>query len=146
MIEFARMVGIGNMEWVREFMTAFGQPIDKGFTDDKNMYLGNSLILEEAKELTQALNAFHKGDKSEGAKEHIVKELADLIYVCYWLANHIGVDIDKALFLVHKSNMSKLGEDGKPIMRNDGKVLKGPNYFEPDLSGIIANLPLTKKE
>ena len=70
-------------------------------------------------------------------KEEALKELADLVYVCYQYAESMGWFLDEALDRVHKSNMSKLGEDGKPIYREDGKVLKGPNYQPPDLSDII---------
>ena len=70
-------------------------------------------------------------------KEEALKELADLVYVCYQYAENMGWFLDEALDRVHKSNMSKLGEDGKPIYREDGKVLKGPNYQPPDLSDII---------
>lgn len=66
-----------------------------------------------------------------------LKELADLVYVCYQYAANLGWDLDKAYRLVHESNMSKLGEDGKPIYREDGKVLKGPNYKAPDLRNLI---------
>ena len=70
-------------------------------------------------------------------KEETLKELADLVYVGYQYAENMGWFLDEALDRVHKSNMSKLGEDGKPIYREDGKVLKGPNYQPPDLSDII---------
>jgi len=66
-----------------------------------------------------------------------LKELADLVYVCYQYAENMNWFLDEALDRVHKSNMSKLGEDGKPIYREDGKVLKGPNYKKPNLSDLI---------
>ena len=66
-----------------------------------------------------------------------LKELADLVYVCYQYAENMRWDLDGALDLVHESNMSKLGEDGKPIYREDGKVLKGPNYKPPDLTDLV---------
>ena len=66
-----------------------------------------------------------------------LKELADLVYVCYQYAENMQWDLDGALDLVHQSNMSKLDEDGNPIYREDGKVLKGPNYKPPDLSDLI---------
>ena len=68
--------------------------------------------------------------------ENTLKELADLVYVCYQYAENMGWSLDEALDRVHKSNMSKLDEDGKPIYREDGKVLKGPNYKPPDLSDL----------
>ena len=70
-------------------------------------------------------------------REATLKELADLIYVCAQYAENMNWDIEQALRRVHASNMSKLGEDGKPIYREDGKVMKGPDYFKPDLSKFI---------
>jgi len=70
-------------------------------------------------------------------REDALKELADLVYVCYQYAENMGWFLDEALDRVHKSNMSKLGEDGKPIYREDGKVLKGPNYKLPSLTDLI---------
>ena len=66
-----------------------------------------------------------------------LKELADLVYVCMQYAANMGWDLDEALRLVHESNMSKLGSDGKPLRRADGKVLKGPSYKKPDLSHLV---------
>ena len=70
-------------------------------------------------------------------KAECLKELADLVYVCYQYAENLGWDLDEALHRVHTSNMSKLGEDGKPIYRKDGKVLKGPNYAPPNLDDLV---------
>ena len=70
-------------------------------------------------------------------KAECLKELADLVYVCYQYAENQGWDLDEALDRVHKSNMSKLDEDGKPIFRKDGKVLKGPNYASPNLEDLV---------
>ena len=69
--------------------------------------------------------------------EHEIKELADLVYVCFQFAENMEWDLEEALDRVHKSNMSKLGLDGKPIRRADGKVLKGPNYQPPTLTDLI---------
>ena len=66
-----------------------------------------------------------------------LKELADLVYVCFQYAENMGWDLDEAMNRVHLSNMSKLGEDGKPIYREDGKVLKGPNYKPPTLTDLL---------
>jgi|TARA_Y100000289_G_C3922799_1_gene151455 predicted HAD superfamily Cof-like phosphohydrolase len=68
-----------------------------------------------------------------------LKELADLVYVAFQYAENMEWDLEEALHRVHKSNMSKLGLDGKPIRRNDGKVLKGPNYMPPNLTDLINN-------
>ena len=70
-------------------------------------------------------------------REATLKELADLIYVCAQYAENMNWDIEQALRRVHKSNLSKLGEDGKPIKREDGKVLKGPNHQPPELSDLV---------
>ena len=66
-----------------------------------------------------------------------LKELADLVYVCFQFAENMEWDLEEAMFRVHKSNMSKLGLDGKPIRRKDGKVLKGPNYEPPYLDDLV---------
>ena len=94
-----------------------------------------NLIVEEFKEFLQAdadMVLMHPQDR-----EVCLKELADLVYVCAQYAENMDWDIEQALRRVHKSNMSKLGEDGKPIYREDGKVLKGPNYQPPDLSDLV---------
>ena len=69
--------------------------------------------------------------------KHALKELADLVFVCYQFAAAFGLDLDTAMRRVYESNMSKLGEDGKPIYRADGKVLKGPNYKRANVSDLI---------
>ena len=73
----------------------------------------------------------------KNVQEETLKELADLVYVCYQYAENMGWNLDEALNLVHLSNLSKLDEDGEPIYREDGKVLKGPNYKPPDLSELV---------
>ena len=92
------------------------------------------LVVEEFKEFLEAEGMLFRHGRN--AKEECLKELADLVYVCYQYAENMGWFLDEALDRVHKSNMSKLGEDGKPIYREDGKVLKGPNYKPPDLSDL----------
>ena len=91
------------------------------------MQLG--LIAEEFEELRTAFNT--------EPFENELKELADLVYVCFQYAENMEWDLEEALDRVHKSNMSKLGLDGKPIRRADGKVLKGPNYQPPTLTDLI---------
>ena len=71
------------------------------------------------------------------AREHLLKEVVDLLYVCHQMGACFGWDLQTAYNRVHGSNMSKLGEDGKPIRREDGKILKGPNYFEPNLIDLV---------
>ena len=94
-----------------------------------------SLIVEEFKEFLEADGFLFKHGNNVQAE--CLKELADLVYVCYQYAENMGWFLDEALNRVHESNMSKLGEDGKPIYREDGKVLKGPGYKPPDLSDLI---------
>ena len=87
------------------------------------------LLREEYEELQEALRS--------GDLRSIAQELADLVYVTYGTALAYGIDLDAALREVHSSNMSKLGEDGKPVLREDGKVLKGPNYRPPNMEEAI---------
>ena len=94
-----------------------------------------NLIIEEFKEFLEAEGfLFMHGANHQ---QECLKELADLVYVCYQYAENMHWFLDEALDRVHESNMSKLGEDGKPLYREDGKVLKGPNYKPPDLSDLI---------
>ena len=88
-----------------------------------------ALIAEEFKEFNEAV--------ANEPYENELKELADLVYVCFQYAENMEWDLEEALDRVHKSNMSKLGLDGKPIRRPDGKVLKGPNYQPPILNDLI---------
>jgi len=94
-----------------------------------------TLIVEEFKEFLDAENQLIMGLRVNAAE--CLKELADLVYVCYQYAENLDWDLDEALNRVHQSNMSKLGEDGQPIRREDGKVLKGPNYKPPTLTDIV---------
>ena len=87
------------------------------------------LIAEECKEFFEAF--------SDEPYENELKELADIVYVCFQYAENMEWDLEEALDRVHKSNMSKLGLDGKPIRRVDGKVLKGPNYQPPILNDLV---------
>ena len=94
-----------------------------------------NLIVEEFKELLEADSSLFR--VGNDIKEACLKELADLVYVCYQYAEHQGWFLDEALDRVHKSNMSKLDVDGKPIYREDGKVLKGPNETPPNLYELM---------
>ena len=94
-----------------------------------------TLIVEEFKEFLDAENQLLKDFKVNAAD--CLKELADLVYVCFQYAENLGWDLDEALDRVHESNMTKLGEDGQPIRREDGKVLKGPNYQPPNLTDLV---------
>ena len=94
-----------------------------------------NLITEEFKEFLEAEATLYLS--SSKVREDCLKELADLVYVCYQYAANMGWDLDEAMDRVHKSNMSKLDEYGKPIYREDGKVLKGPNYQPPNLEDLV---------
>jgi len=94
-----------------------------------------TLIVEEFKEFLDAENQLLMGYTVNASE--CLKELADLVYVCYQYAENVGWDLDEALNRVHQSNMSKLGEDGVPLRREDGKILKGPNYKEPNLTDLV---------
>ena len=93
------------------------------------------LIVEEFKEFLESDGMLFRHGKN--VQEETLKELADLVYVCYQYAENMGWNLDEALNLVHLSNLSILDEDGEPIYREDGKVLKGPNYKPPDLSELV---------
>ena len=94
-----------------------------------------NLITEEFKEFLEAEGQLYL--TSSNVRQSCLKELADLVYVCYQYAANMGWDLDEAMYRVHESNMSKLDEDGKPIYREDGKVLKGPNYKPPNLEDLV---------
>ena len=94
-----------------------------------------SLITEEFKEFLQADGMLFR--HGSNVQVECLKELADLVYVCYQYAANMGWDLDEAMYRVHESNMSKLDEDGKPIYREDGKVLKGPNHAPPYLEDLV---------
>ena len=116
----------------KEFRSKYGI---KNNADRPSRAYQHKLIVEEFKEFLEAEGMLFMHGRNH--QEHALKELADLVYVCYQYAENMGWFLDEALNRVHESNMSKLGEDGKPIYREDGKVLKGPNYKPPDLSDLI---------
>ena len=120
-----------NFEKVRLFMKTYGQDVkDKaGFSDAKTNKLRIDLIKEELEELTEAM-------QDENLLE-VADALTDILYVTYGAGHAFGIDLDKCFEEVQNSNMSKLGEDGKPIYNEAGKVMKGPNYFKPDLSKYL---------
>ena len=120
-----------NFEKVRLFMKTYGQEVkDKaGFSDAKTNKLRIDLIKEELEELTEAM-------QDENLLE-VADALTDILYVTYGAGHAFGIDLDKCFEEVQNSNMSKLGDDGKPIYNEAGKVMKGPNYFKPDLSKFL---------
>lgn len=116
------MKQLTNADLVEDFHKYFNSSINQPFKDYKLRKMRMNLINEEFAEVSDEL--LMKNSK----KKDLAKELADLLYVVYGTAVAFGIPIDYVFRLVHESNMSKLGEDGKPIYRKDGKVLKGPNY------------------
>ncbi len=118
-------------EMLREFHEAFGLAIGGSLRDHALVNLRARLHREEFEEVRQETGTLPID------AEAFCKELCDLLYVVYGTATTFGFDLEGALAEVHKSNMSKLGDDGRPIYRQDGKVQKGPNYFEPDLSPFV---------
>ena len=94
-----------------------------------------NLITEEFKEFLEAEGQLYL--TSSNVRQSCLKELADLVYVCYQYAANMGWDLDEAMYRVHESNMSKLDEHGNPVLREDGKVLKGPNYSPPNLEDLV---------
>ena len=121
-----------NFEKVGIFMKTFGQEvkIESSFSTDKINNLRLNLIKEELGELEDAIN---KRDLVE-----VADALTDILYVTYGAGHAFGIDLDKCFKEVQNSNMSKLGEDGKPIYDEKGKVMKGPKYFKPDLKKFVA--------
>jgi len=120
-----------NFEKVGKFMKTFGQEVKSksSLSSDKINNLRVSLIVEELEELKQAID---QKDLLE-----VADALTDLLYVTYGAGHAFGINLDKCFDEVQKSNMSKLGDNGKPIYSDNGKVLKGPNYFKPDLSSFL---------
>ena len=120
-----------NFEKVGLFMKTFGQEVKSkpGLSSDKINNLRINLIEEELKELKEAIK---NGDLKE-----TIDALTDILYVTYGAGHSFGVNLDECFEEVQKSNMSKLGSDGKPIYNEQGKVMKGPNYFKPDLKKYL---------
>ena len=116
----------------KEFRSRYN--LQNGATLKQRTYQKN-LIVEEFKEFLEAEGMLFRNNDEFPAEA--LKELADLVYVCYQYAENMGWFLDEALDRVHASNMSKLGEDGLPVYREDGKVLKGPNYQPPTLTDLI---------
>ena len=123
-----------NFELVGDFMEAFGQDVqlEPTWPDFNTRELRLELIAEELDELSDAI--------ADRDMIQIADALTDLLYVVYGTGHAFGLDLDECFQEVHASNMSKLGPNGRPIHREDGKVMKGPGYFEPDLEGILGAL------
>ena len=123
---------MSNFESVKKFMETFGQEIKEkaSFPNDKITSLRYDLIKEELNEFKEAMD---KKDIKE-----VADALTDILYVTYGAGHAFGIDLDKCFEEVQNSNMSKLGKDGKPIYNENGKVMKGPNYFKPNLGKYLA--------
>jgi predicted HAD superfamily Cof-like phosphohydrolase len=124
---------MSNFQSVKKFMQTFGQEVKSKseFPEEKITQLRCELIKEELEELNQAI-------KDKDIKE-VADALTDILYVTYGAGHAFGIDLDKCFNEVQKSNMSKLGSNGKPIYNESGKVMKGPNYFKPDLNKFLNN-------
>ena len=123
---------MSNFEKVKKFMKTFGQEVKQKaeFPNDKITTLRYDLIKEELEELRIAM-------ERKDIKE-VADALTDILYVTYGAGHSFGINLDKCFEEVQNSNMSKLGEDGKPIYNEKGKVMKGPKYFKPDLNKFVA--------
>ena len=123
---------MSNFNKVGTFMKTFGQEVKTkpSFSTEKINKLRVDLIKEELQELTEAMN-------SKDLLE-VADALTDILYVTYGAGHAFGIDLDRCFDEVQNSNMSKLGENGKPIYNESGKVMKGPNYFKPDLSKFVS--------
>jgi len=122
---------MSNFEKVKKFMLTFGQDVKTkpSFPGEKIENLRNSLIEEELSELKEAV-------KNKDITE-VADALTDILYVTYGAGHAYGINLDKCFDEVQNSNMSKLGEDEKPIYHESGKVKKGPNYFKPNLKKFL---------
>ena len=122
---------MSNFNKVKTFMETFGQEVKKkpSFSTDKINSLRYDLIKEELEELKVAM-------ESKDLLE-VADALTDILYVTYGAGHAFGIDLDKCFEEVQNSNMSKLGEDDKPIYNTSGKVMKGPKYFKPDLTKFV---------
>ena len=123
---------MSNFESVKKFMKTFGQEVKEKaeFPSVKITSSRYELIREELQELKDAIE---KNDIKE-----VADALTDILYVTYGAGHAFGINLDKCFEEVQSSNMSKLGKDGKPIYNEKGKVMKGPNYFKPDLNKFVA--------
>ena len=123
---------MSNFESVKKFMKTFGQEVKEKaeFPSEKITSLRYDLIREELDELKDAIE---KKDIKE-----VADALTDILYVTYGAGHAFGINLDKCFEEVQSSNMSKLGKDGKPIYNEKGKVMKGPNYFKPNLNKFVA--------
>ena len=133
---------MSRLDEARSFRETFGQEmLDNisryGFIKQKLWTMQCDLIEEEAAEFLQAADEVYADPENDKHRAELLKELSDLVFVCYQFAAAFNLDLDEALRRVYESNMSKLDEQGNVIYRADGKVLKGPNYQPPNLNGLF---------
>jgi predicted HAD superfamily Cof-like phosphohydrolase len=136
-------------EQARKFREVFNQSCSAnishyGFIKKQLWDMQVRLIEEESAEFTEAAGECFADPENIDRRTELLKELSDLVFVCYQFAAAFNLDLDKAMTLVFESNMSKLDEQGKPIFRLDGKVLKGPNYQPPDLMSCVPSVHLNR--
>ena len=133
---------MNRLEEARRFREVFGQEMldnisHYGFIKKKLWDMQTDLIEEEAAEFLEAADEVFADPENDDRRSELLKELSDLVFVCYQFAAAFNLDLDEALRRVFESNMSKLDEQGNVIYREDGKVLKGPNYQPPNLNGLF---------
>lgn len=133
-------MSLGNQ--AKTFREVFNQKCHSNFSayghvDEDLWDMQVELIREESQEFLEAADACYLNPEYEELRTNLAKELSDLVFVCYQFAAAFNIDLDRAMTLVFNSNMSKLDEHGMPIYREDGKVLKGPNYEPPDLKSCV---------
>ena len=132
-------------EQARKFRETFNQEClfnisHYGFIKKQMWDMQCALVREEADEFLEAADECFADPENIDRRTDLIKELSDLVFVCYQFAAAFNLDLDKAMSLVFESNMSKLDEQGNPIFRPDGKVLKGPNYLPPDLMSCVPSV------
>ncbi len=133
------------LEQAIAFRKAFNQEMIEGmtrygFVKERLFNMQAGLIEEESNEFLQAARDLEGAPNTPANHIEVLKELSDVVFVCYQFAAAYGLDLDEAMQRVFESNMSKLDDNGNPIYRDDGKVLKGPNYKKPELGDLV---PLT---
>ena len=135
------------LDQARQFRTLFQQEtLDNisryGFIKQRLWDMQVGLIKEEVVEFVDAAGECFADPENEDRRLELVKELSDIVFVCYQFAAAFNIDLDRAMALVYESNLSKLDKHGRPIYREDGKVLKGPNYTPPDLKECVPDVQL----
>ena len=130
------------LEQAIAFREAFNQEMVEGmtrygFVKERLFNMQAGLIEEESNEFLQAARDLEGAPNTPANHIEVLKELSDVVFVCYQFAAAYGLDLDEAMQRVFESNMSKLDDNGNPIYRDDGKVLKGPNYKKPELGDLV---------